>query len=123
MEARSITSKSPRGAAALLRLVVQKLMPHLGEPGKNLDTDISSPVEKRLDVEVQQSLDACHVVGNNAVHLGALDVNDALELPAQVCDLVNFIVDSRISQPKKIKALYASMPARALAAIEKREEK
>jgi hypothetical protein len=121
LEARSILSRSPRGAAALLRLVIQKLMPHLGEKGKNIDDDIASLVKKGLPIEIQQALDACRVIGNHAVHPGEIDLTDSPELAAQMCDLINFIIENRISQPRKVKELYDRLPKRNLDAIEKRD--
>ena len=121
-EARSILSLSPRGAAALLRLAVQKLCKQLGEPGKNIDQDISSLVKKGLNPMLQQALDYVRVVGNNAVHPGEMDLKDDTATAEQLLELVNLIADQMITQPKAIQALYNKLPEEKRKAIENRDK-
>jgi len=123
-EARDILGLSPRGAAALLRLVVQKLCKHLGESGANINTDIAELVKKGLPEMVQQSLDIVRVVGNNAVHPGQIDLEDNPVVATQLFDLVNVIAEIMISQPNRVSHLYANIvPSSLQAAIAKRDGK
>jgi hypothetical protein len=120
-EARSIFSRSPRSSAALLRLVVQKLMPLLGEKGKKINDSIQSLVAKGLPAQVQQALDYCRVVGNNAVHPGEINIKDSPDIAQHLFSMINFIVEDRITKPKQIKALFNSLPQSAIEAIAKRD--
>jgi hypothetical protein len=120
LEAASIQTSSPRGAAALLRLGIQVLCKALGEEGKNIDKDIASLVKKGLPEIVQQSLDVVRVTGNHAVHPGQIDTDDP-EVVGQLFTLLNVICEYIIALPKKVSGLYASLPTKAIEAIKKRD--
>ncbi|WP_238545214.1 DUF4145 domain-containing protein [Pseudomonas corrugata] len=120
-EAGAILNQSPRGAAALLRLAIQKLCKELGQPGENINEDIKSLVAAGLDARVQQSLDAVRVIGNSAVHPGKIDIRDDRATAEALFKLLNLIVDKTISEPKHIKEIYESLPESLREAIAKRD--
>ena len=123
LEARSVASDSPRAAAALLRLGVQKLLPKLGGKGKNIDDDIAALVGKGLSPHIRDALDICRVVGNNAVHPGELNVDDDPALVSQLFDLINFIVAQTIERDKAMASMMAKLPQGAKDAIARRDAK
>ena len=122
LEAREIVAISPRGSAALLRLCIQKLLAELGKSGKNINDDIAQLVKEGLPPLIQQSLDICRVVGNNAVHPGEINLQDSPEVAHSLFKLINLIVQDRITRPNEVKALYEALPAGALQAIAKRDD-
>ncbi|MFP5223277.1 MAG: DUF4145 domain-containing protein [Acidobacteriota bacterium] len=119
-EAMSVLRCSPRASAALVRLLLQKLLFCLGEMGRINDA-IGSLVEKGLPKEVQQAMDVCRLVGNNAVHPGEINIDDTPEMVEATFWLINFIVEEMISRPKRIQELYSRMPEGGLKAIERRD--
>ena len=122
LEASEILDKSPRGAAALLRLSIQKLLIHLGEKGKNINDEIGNLVQKGLDKRIQQALDVVRVVGNSAVHPGQIDLRDDKTTASKLFGLVNVIVESQITQANHIEEMYdAVVPESVKAQIEKRD--
>jgi len=122
-EARSIVGLSPRGAAALLRLCIQKLCVQLGEKGENINDDIASLVKKGLNPIVQQSLDIVRVIGNEAVHPGVIDLNDDRDTANHLFGLINTIADQMITHPKTVEKIYGKLPPEKRGAIEKRDGK
>ena len=121
-EARDVFPKSAKASAALLRLALQYLCSELGEKGKNINTDIKELVKKGLPVEVQQALDIIRVTGNEAVHPGTMDLDDDEQIAGKLFQLMNFIVDRMIVQPKEISSLFNGLPEDKLNHIKERDK-
>lgn len=122
-EAASIINQSPRGAAALLRLCIQKLCIQLEEKGDNINTDIAELVKKGLPVRIQQALDIVRVIGNDAVHPGMLDIKDDIETATKLFTLINMIAYNRLTEPREISEMYDKLPQTKKDAIDKRDKK
>ena len=123
-EAARIFIKSPRGAAALLRLGLQKLCIHLGEEGKNINADIRSLVKKEvLSGQVIKVADTLRIIGNNAVHPGQIVDEDFDKVAGKMFNLINAIVEETITKPKMWNNLYEQMPENARNAAEAQDKK
>ena len=120
-EAREISSRSPRGAAALLRLCLQRLCIHLGGKGKKVDDDIAQLVRQGVDPKIQQAFDVVRVTGNHAVHPGTISLEENPEHVTVMFEMINLIVEEIISRPKKVADLFQSLPVNALEAIMRRD--
>ena len=124
VEAQSICARSPRGAAALLRLCIDKLARLLLDAAAtdDVNTNIGLLVKAGLPPQIQQALDIVRVVGNKSVHPGELSVEDVASVAARLFELVNAIVEDRIARPRELAKLYAVIPEKAMAGIEKRDQ-
>ena len=120
-EAREIFYQSPRGAAAILRLAIQKLTIELGEEGDNLNKAIGNLVKKGLSERVQKALDIVRVIGNNAVHPGQIVIEDNTEVAMSLFKIANLIVDDIITKSKEIDELYNNLPEGVRNQITKRD--
>ncbi len=120
-EAAQIFNLSPRGAAALLRLAVEKLCHKLVGSGRSLNACIKALVNRGLDKRVQQALDIVRVVGNDAAHPGHLSVEDDQGTVLALFGLVNIIADEMITKPKHVDDLYSKLPESKRDAIDKRD--
>ncbi len=124
LEAANILTNSPRGAAALLRLSIEKLADHLKATGTDLNQKIGNLVTKGLSPKIQKALDVVRVVGNHAVHPGQINLDDKPEIANALFKLVNVIADEMITKPGEVDALFEELvPPAVKEKIEKRDNK
>lgn len=120
-EARLVYALSPKASAALLRLALQRLCIHFGEPGKDINADIGALVKKGLPPAVQRAMDIVRVVGNEAVHPGTMDINDTPQIALRLFNLVNMVVHDMITRPKELEEDYNILPQNKLDGIATRD--
>lgn len=122
-EAASIFYDSPKGATALLRLALQKLLKQVGKDGGNINSDIKELVAAGLSPKIQQALDLLRVVGNNAVHPGQINLDDNSEMAIKLFSILNFIAEELVTKPKELSALYdETIPLETRGHIEARDK-
>lgn len=124
LEASRIFSRSPRGAAALLRLGLQKLCKHLGQKGENINEDIRAlSANNIIPPLVVKVADTVRITGNNAVHPGEMSDEDFDHVASKMFELLNFIVKKAITEPKELEILYQMTPEAPRKSAEQRDEK
>ncbi|MEM5684240.1 DUF4145 domain-containing protein [Bacillus toyonensis] len=98
---------SPKSACALLRLAVEKLLiVGLKCPPRNSVNDNIKLLQKegKLSEPIDKALNAVRLVGNAAVHVGKIDLDDKPEYAYTLFGLLNYIVDDLISRPARAEA-------------------
>ncbi len=109
-EARLVFSHSPRAAAALLRLCVQKLCEELlGKSGK-IHNQIGELVELGLPNRLLKAFDTIRIFGNESVHPGTVNLNDSPEVALALFTLLNMSVRHCITEEKELEAIRALTP-------------
>lgn len=122
LEAADVAQMSPRSAAALLRLCVQKLCVELGAAGRSINDDIKQLLaENKIAPIVQKAMDTVRISGNESVHPGQLSLSDDPELVASLFDFVNLIAHEAITRPRIVDEMFNRMPEEKLAHIRTRD--
>jgi len=122
-EARLIVDDSPKAAAALLRLAMEKLVQDLtGNEDQSLYAGIGELVEEeRIDERIQKALDSVRVTGNDYVHAGEIYSPDDRDTALRLFKLVNVIVELTIACEKMIEEAYNEIPENKMDGIEQRD--
>ena len=100
---------SPRGAAALLRLTIEKLCKELGVSGESVKDDIAFFVREDVDARVQKVLDAARIIESNAVPPGQIGFADDRATAETLSGLVNLICEKMIMEPRHLQAVYTKL--------------
>ena len=95
-EAAAILNKFPRGATALMRVCIQKLMPLLKQDGEKLNDSMSSLVRKGLEVEIQEAMEVLQVLGNDPVQPTSLDTQEDKQMALRFVDSLKAILERRM---------------------------
>ena len=107
-EAASILQKSPRAAAALLRLAIEHLCKEQECKGKTLHDQIKSLAEKDHKLQkVVESLDIVRFVGNAGVHAGTIQINENPDIVEGMFALINYAANQLLTAQREQEEIIA----------------
>ena len=95
-EAAAILNKFPRGAAALMRVCIQKLVPLLEDNGKEFNQRVSSLVRKGLEMEMQQAEEVLQVLRGDSAQLNSLESQADRETALRLLDSLKAVLERRM---------------------------
>jgi hypothetical protein len=119
-EARDVAQRSPRAAATLLRVALERLVNLLVPGSESLNNKIGVLVGRGLSPRVQKAMDAARIFGNDSAHPGELDLSDTARTTDTLFDVINIIVRQVLTDEKVINELYERIPEPKQAAIDRR---
>jgi len=124
-EAANVFKHSPRAAAALVRVGVEKLIPQLPgftiNPKHSINDMIGSLVQQGIPEHIQQGLDSIRLYGNQGAHPGEIDLNDNSETVEYLFELLNIMVEELITRNQKISTFFSKLPEAKRQSIVRRD--
>lgn len=103
IEAADIFSRSPRSAAALLRVCLEKLLIKLEIKGHNLNEKIGN---SNFPDKILKAADAVRLFGNDAVHPGEIRFDEDTTIVPTLFLLINYVVEKQITSPNLAEDIY-----------------
>jgi hypothetical protein len=121
-EAQEIAKPSPRAAAVLLRIALERLLEDVGRGGKNLNKAIGDYVaEGAIPEELQRAMDTVRLTGNDAAHPGELKLDDTPGGTAALFEIVNELVDRLVGFKARMNRIYDSLDGEKKEQVERRD--
>lgn len=121
-EASSVLGRSPRAAAALLRLLCEHLAIRIVGHAGTLNSLIGELVAAhKISADLQMALDAVRISGNNLVHPGQIDAEDHSDVALAMFGFINLAAERLLTEPRRIRDLYAELPEGPRQAVERRD--
>lgn len=126
LEAANVFPHSALAASVLIRLCLENLLKHLkfDKNGKGkLNDMIGEAVKEGVAPYIQQYMDYCRYIGNNAAHELEFIINDTPENVLHLFEITNEIAYECITRKNNATTLFNSLPQKFKDQIEKRDKK
>lgn len=121
-EAQAVAGASPRAAAVLLRVALERLMSEAGSSGKTLNDAIGDYVAAGgVPAELQQAMDTVRITGNDAAHPEELRLDDTAGGVAALFEIVNELVDRLVGFKARMARIYENLDPAKLDQVKRRD--